>query len=280
MEKRRHLATEILFCILKCIGYFAIWYGTQFVGVYAVLLFLAIRYKGSSYEAIARLTTAYSPQALIISNIVFVLVLALIYKIRKKPLSERCQITQKPIGVYLRVILLGIVGQFAIKYLLAYFYQLIPASWFTALEENNSSLTCAPANIVFISTVILAPIAEEILCRGLWLGAMRKIMPKWAAIILSSLIFGLLHANPIGIIYATLLGVLLGWVSTKFESILPTIIMHMAFNWTSLSLSESDGTGLVATLFLVSIPLMVYLIIRLAKYKEPEPTNNDDEDEV
>jgi membrane protease YdiL (CAAX protease family) len=110
------------------------------------------------------------------------------------------------------------------------------------------------------------------------LGAMKKAMPKWVAVLLSSLIFGLLHANPIGIIYATLFGILLGFIAVKFNSILPAIICHIAFNATSLSLTgELGAIGLL--LLNASIPLLVVLIVRTAKYKEPEPRDIDEEGE-
>lgn len=278
MEKRRHIFTDILFCILKCTVYFAIWFATQYLGVYITFFALAIKFRGSSAKAIARLTNAYSVHSLVIANALMVLVFALVYKIIKKPLQERCDIKPKPLGTILRVIVLGIIAQLAVQYILSAFIDKIPASWIKALEKNNASLTCAPESIVFISTVILAPIAEEILMRGLVLRSIRKATNTWTAIILSSVIFGLLHGNPIGIIYAASLGVLLGWVSVKLDSILPTIIMHMAFNWTSLALSSGSVSIIWALLFQISVPLMVFLIIKFARYKEPAPKNKDDDE--
>ncbi len=49
--------------------------------------------------------------------------------------------------------------------------------------------------LAFITLVILAPIAEEILFRGYLYGKLRKYMPFWATALLTSLLFGLVHGQ-------------------------------------------------------------------------------------
>jgi membrane protease YdiL (CAAX protease family) len=222
-------------------------------------------------------------QVLLIANSLTLIVFMIIYKCRKKSLATRCEIISKPFGAYTRGILLGILGQFAIQYLLSMLItaNLIPAQWLGALEENNESLVTAPVTINIITTVLIGPIFEEILCRGLMLGALKKAMPAWLAVGVSSLVFGLLHGNPIGIIYATLFGILLGFVAIKLNSIMPSILCHIAFNFTSFMLSENGGElGLFGVLLLnASIPLLVVLIIKTAKYKEPVSHSEDEEGE-
>lgn len=47
--------------------------------------------------------------------------------------------------------------------------------------------------LAFITLVVVAPIAEEAIFRGYLYGKLRKTVPIWAAILVTSLLFGLLH---------------------------------------------------------------------------------------
>ena len=47
--------------------------------------------------------------------------------------------------------------------------------------------------LAFITLVVVAPLAEEILFRGYLYGKLRKYLPVWAAILLTSVLFGVVH---------------------------------------------------------------------------------------
>ena len=47
--------------------------------------------------------------------------------------------------------------------------------------------------VAFLSLVVIAPVAEEVLFRGYLLGKLRKSVPVWVAVILTSLLFALVH---------------------------------------------------------------------------------------
>ena len=49
--------------------------------------------------------------------------------------------------------------------------------------------------LAFISLVVVAPIAEEIFVRGYLYGKLRKRIPIWAAVLFTSLVFGILHGQ-------------------------------------------------------------------------------------
>lgn len=83
---------------------------------------------------------------------------------------------------------------------------------------------------MFVFMAVATPIIEEIVFRGLIHKNMREVMPRSAAVILSSLCFGLCHGEIYRVIYATLLGILLAVMYEKYNSILPSIIVHTAFN--------------------------------------------------
>lgn len=84
--------------------------------------------------------------------------------------------------------------------------------------------------LAFITLVIIAPVAEEVLFRGYLLGKLRKFAPTWIAIIVSSLLFGIVHFNPSVSIDTFVLGLALAWMTVKMKSLWPAIFIHMIKN--------------------------------------------------
>jgi len=82
----------------------------------------------------------------------------------------------------------------------------------------------------FISIVIAAPILEELIFRGIILNGLLKSYSPLKSIIISSLLFGLVHLNPWQFIGASIGGILSGWVYFKTKKITLPIIIHMTNN--------------------------------------------------
>ena len=83
---------------------------------------------------------------------------------------------------------------------------------------------------MIVLAVIMAPISEEIVFRGIiQKGLINKGMNPATAIIISSVVFGLVHGNPWQFVGAVLLGCVLGFVYHKTKSLLLPILLH-AFN--------------------------------------------------
>ena len=85
------------------------------------------------------------------------------------------------------------------------------------------------------STVIMAPIMEELLFRGAIQDQLMRVWknPLWA-ILVSSLLFGVVHGNPAQIPFACVIGIALGWVYYKTGSLLPCFFMHFVNNGTAV----------------------------------------------
>lgn len=95
----------------------------------------------------------------------------------------------------------------------------------------------------YFSVAILIPIAEEILFRGIILGHFLKRYPAIVAIIISAVIFGVMHGISIHIGYALISGLVIGSVYYFTQNIMMTSIIHMIFNFFggTLSLILTDG---------------------------------------
>ena len=80
-----------------------------------------------------------------------------------------------------------------------------------------------------IKVVIIGPIFEEVLIRGTGLILFDKDDNKIEAILLTSLVFGLMHANVAQSINATLGGLILGYIAIEY-GIIFSILFHMINN--------------------------------------------------
>lgn len=113
------------------------------------------------------------------------------------------------------------------------------ADYFSDYDKMLSTVTGAGSSVVMLLAVmLLAPIGEELLFRGLILRYSDKYLPSWTAIIFQALIFGVYHGNIIQGVYAFLLGIVLGLLACKFKSVVPGIILHMSINISLLFVPE------------------------------------------
>ncbi len=84
-----------------------------------------------------------------------------------------------------------------------------------------------------IATAIVPALVEEYACRGLVMGSLRKYGDGFAVLV-SSILFGLIHGNFQQIPFAFMVGLILGFVTVKCESILPAMFIHFYNNLSSL----------------------------------------------
>ncbi|MGI6242248.1 MAG: CPBP family intramembrane glutamic endopeptidase [Prevotella sp.] len=85
----------------------------------------------------------------------------------------------------------------------------------------------------YLAIGILAPLAEELVFRGAILRALLKLFDSklhWIPILLSALLFGAMHGNYPQFIHASLIGLILGWMYYRTDSIVPGVVFHWVNN--------------------------------------------------
>ena len=131
----------------------------------------------------------------------------------------------------------------AIAMLLQY---LTPAAFENYMEMMESAGMGISA-VSIIAAVLLAPIGEEILCRGIIMhycrrmteGLQNKVAAFWIANVLQALIFGIMHGNFVQGTYAFILGMGLGLLQHRYNSLYPAMICHFAVNFLSTFVMDS-----------------------------------------
>lgn len=278
---------QILIALAKCAAYLFIWLGIQFVAVevFAIIIYLQNINADPNLlmDFINDTVNKYSIELTIICNLLAMGVYFLIFRGKRKSLLKKIDISLPHKKSYLPTILLGFSGQFVTLLVLSVFINLnlFPQSWLDSFNQNSDIVTNANPVLSFFAVVILAPVFEELLCRGLILKTMRGVMPKWVSIILSAAIFGIVHGNPIQFIYATALGILLGWLYTKFDSIWIPMLCHLVFNLTSQLSGYLDTENMAVATILgliiyASIPIFIFSIvyINVTKFEKKGDINN------
>ena len=135
--------------------------------------------------------------------------------------------------------------------------------YYQYFTDLMAKMTSNKATLILLA-VIMAPVFEEIVFRGIIMkGLLNKGMKPKTAIIISAVVFGLVHANPWQFVGAVLLGSVLGLVYYKTKSLLLPILLHAFNNLCSSILIFYNKTESFADTFQVSEWLLLGLGIVL-----------------
>ena len=142
---------------------------------------------------------------------------------------------------------------------------------FESYKELINSLAGSGVDIkTFISVSFIAPMAEELMFRGVsYHYACKALSVKWG-ILFQAVLFGIYHGNLIQFLYAVPLGMLFGALRKQSGSVVPGIVLHIIINlsaylipsgWIDTVPKAALMTGLSALLI---IPACIIL------FKKPE----------
>lgn len=99
------------------------------------------------------------------------------------------------------------------------------------LEKLTAMLNGAPNIFVVIALIAVTPaICEELAFRGFILSGLRHSGHKWGAIVVSAVFFGIFHLLLQQSILAAIVGVVIGYLAVKTESLLPAMLFHFVHN--------------------------------------------------
>lgn len=131
-----------------------------------------------------------------------------------------------------------------------------------------------PTNALMFKTVFLIPILEETVFRGLIGDRLSRALPKWLALPFAAAVFALMHGNILWIAYAFVSGLILMSIYYRFNSILPCISFHLAFNasnylWERLLNLPDDASGYTVSLaigMIISLSALVLLLLKKKRF--------------
>ena len=221
-------------------------------------------------EGLLAFVNEYSAIITMAYQIIAIGIIWVILKLRKKHFCE--EVTLKPFDkkAILPIIVMGIAVQFFVSYAMELLP--IPEDIMNAYVQASSPLLQSQNLLIqIVALAVVAPIAEEIVFRGLILSRFKKAMPTVVAIVLSSVLFGLIHLQLLWIIYAALMGMLLAVVAEQEKSIGASILLHMAINFSALFVElipvKGIVMGVVCVVALAIIAVTLYTIVKKQSLK-------------
>ncbi len=113
--------------------------------------------------------------------------------------------------------------------------------------------------VLALGLVVIGPLSEEVLFRGFILQGLRADGSPSRAIVLTALLFGLFHFDPIHIVGAAVLGLYLGWLRVVTGSLFAALCAHALNNGIWWVLVRRGHTGELTTWTLDLIALGIVL---------------------
>ena len=122
---------------------------------------------------------------------------------------------------------------------------------------------------IAIGTAVMPALCEEFAMRCCGLGLLKK-HGKAFGVVAISIVFGLMHGNIIQFVFATLIGLILGYVTIKTNSIVPAVLIHLFNNSMSVvssiaeHFSEATADNVTKWFFVLWVFLGVVSAVLLA----------------
>ncbi|WP_417849768.1 ABC transporter permease subunit/CPBP intramembrane protease [Thalassoglobus sp.] len=107
-------------------------------------------------------------------------------------------------------------------------------------EQMMSAMSEVPLWLSFVTFAIAPAVCEELAFRGFILSGFQRSRHKWLPIVISAILFGVIHMIPKQQFNASLLGLALGLLAVRSKSLIPCIIFHAIFNGTQVFASQLE----------------------------------------
>lgn len=152
-----------------------------------------------------------------------------------------------------------------------------------SLEEIGEAVITIQDQAIFYTTVpgmlyeaLLAPVTEEIFCRGIIFPVARQKRGNLYAVIVSSILFALVHFNGVQFISALFMGVVIGYAIILTDNVYIGVVIHAVNN--SFSIFNRDilnkiwgldyGHALVSIFIGIILFIFGVLMLRRESYKD------------
>lgn len=209
----------------------------------------------------------------IIADLLFVGMICAFFALRVKRPSEEVRFRKFPLWTVPVCAVLG----YCMNPVITFLTGLIPwpEQFFKYHDTilNSEVMKNLPLTIITISLV--TGFTEEFLFRGIVMTRLKRICNSTLTVIISALIFSAIHGDPISFLGIFIIGVLLGVVFLRYDSVIPCMIIHAAFNLFAILGFPSNHPlfvlGFVLTCAAVSLGMGYILLRKPTKVNSFEP---------
>ena len=194
--------------------------------VYAIVLLIMVGLE-LGFTALAK--SSVNPPIIVKSIVIYVLLFIPVItytKIKGDSFFEVCKFKKIKVSTVLLTVLLTIVScpMYIFANLLSQLF--VP----NVMAQSMNEILDGSTALALVATTVLAPICEEMICRGFFQNRLKKVLPFMASAIVSGLMFGALHLNLNQLCYGFVLGVIFAYVNRASGTVITSMIMHFLIN--------------------------------------------------
>ncbi|EOU1995224.1 CPBP family intramembrane metalloprotease, partial [Clostridium perfringens] len=204
----------------------------------------------------------------ILGDILTLVLITIILLPSNERLLRRIKIKKINLKEYFYIIALSIGVSILLLFLSGILSKIIPSYGDVVNQLNVAS----KSSLQLVIAIILIPIYEEIVFRGIIFGYLRKNFNIIVAVLVQALIFGIMHLNLVQGIYTFILGIVLALIYMYSDSILGNITVHIIFNLLGaliVPMLLSKFPIMVIVLLILGIVLFIFSVIKIiGKYEK------------
>lgn len=256
--------------VIKAVGYLIYYVVFQAIAMSGIAIFLTASGRMTGGAKIEGFMNSNVLGLTIVSNVLTILVLFAFFHIRKKKLADEINLKK----VEWKDCILPSLAAFGLSMVFALatcHMDFANAQQIQMSVAHYSGLAPYLGTVVWVMAIlIVSPITEEIICRGLVLTRLQRRLPERAAVLISGLLFGIIHLAAGGVILAmgaAVMGTVFGIICIRTKSLLPAIVAHSIANMADvvIALLPESGEGIQAVLmlfFLAAFAALMYLFMK------------------
>lgn len=256
--KQSSVLDKVIGVISPLIIYFfvALFVQVGFTGIVMVTNFKGLGNDGVKYTDSANfmenMNSVINNNTLLITLITIIICIPIFLYMFKK-LRGNLAFTGKKKGLYINIII-GIFASLGVSKLVTIF----PIDGILGnYSETAKNVMSQNLPLQIIALVILGPLMEELLFRGLIYNKLKIISETTIAAYISAIIFGVYHMNLVQGLYTFVLGVLLAYVYEKYNTIIAAYLLHMAANATAVIINYLPISKAINNHWYFKAPVMI-----------------------
>jgi membrane protease YdiL (CAAX protease family) len=251
----------------KVIAVLLIYYAMQIL--FTIVVAVNAVLSGMNKSALLNYIVDISVIILVPSIIISIFIYFLMYRKNEKSLFTRCNFKKINISEAVLIVIIIFGASLVIGGFTEYF-----SKYFPSYQETTNTIQAGLTSILGMLTVILlAPMFEEILFRGIILSELKDNMNLKLAVIIQGITFGIYHLNLFQGMYAAVLGLILGFICVRAKSIFASMLGHITFNFLGTIvvgsiISFTSGLGyLYIVLGIVILAVSLYIFYKITEAK-------------
>lgn len=235
------IGKKIGYGFLSVVPFFGMLF-TQLMVTVGIMILLAVSmmYQDGSGELMGYIARAgmlimndYYIETIMATQIVSLFIFGLWYYLAFVRKEER--IDTKPLWSVKNLVSFLMIG-FSVYLFITFYMEVVNLCLPKLMEEYmqliDMSRIAELSVVSTIASIVLAPLGEETVFRGLTMKYLRKAGAGfWVANIIQAALFGALHLNWVQSSYAFGLGIFLGCMGRRFRTLAAPMLLHMIFNF-------------------------------------------------